>query len=304
MYLDHFAQTLLALLIQFGTHAGNSAYSLEPVPACGLDPAKASCDVQPVCATLDSWKCAAPRWSASRNAWVVAETQTAAYRRYQGIAASIARVSFLHARCKDARGVVHEDCQPSGWPEGPESLALAIATTAVNESALREDIQFGYPPMGRGPDHEACLMQAMPAQISQFASWIPKAEKDAYARMNNVQKHEQEEAWVAQMLGDTPDALDKCLDVGARMLARARGACRGGLYGMWSMYGTGNTCHLPEGTIAEPSFARKRVVMYDKMRAVKKPTLPESVKTALGDRNRARRDGVGCALTLAVRLRT
>ena len=282
MYLDHFAQTLLALLIQFGVHAGNSPYSFEPVPTCGLDPVKASCDVQPVCATADSWKCAAPRWSPSRNAWVVAETQTSAYRRYQGIAASIARIAFFHARCKDARGAVHEDCQPSGWPEGPESLALVIADTAINESALREDVQWGYPPMGRGPDHEACLMQAMPAQISQFASWIPKAEKDAYARMNNTDKHNQEESWVAQMLGDTPEALDKCFDVGARMLARARGACRGGLYGMWSMYGTGTTCSLSAGTIAEPSFPQKRMTMYTKMRAVKNPTVSAEVKASLG----------------------
>ena len=282
MYLDRFAEMVLALLIQFGTHAGNSPYSFQAVPECGLDPLKAACVVQPTCAVLDAWRCAEPRWSASRHAWVVSEVKMSAYRRYKGIAESISRVVFMQARCKDARGVVREDCKPSGWPEGPESLALVDAVTAISESALREDIQFGYPPMGRGPDNEACLMQAMPAQIPQFATWIPKAEKDAYARMNNTQKHEQEEAWVAQMLGDDPAALDKCFEVGSRMLARARGACPNGLYGMWSMYGTGNTCQVPQGTIAEPGFAKRRESMYTKMRAVKKPAVPADVKAALG----------------------
>jgi hypothetical protein len=284
MYLDKFAETVLALLVTFNQNAGNSPYSFEPAPACGTDQAKATCPLEPRCA-VQSWQCVPPRWSDSRSAWVVPESKAAAYRRYKTIAASVARVAFLHARCKDQWGVVIERCRPSGWPEGPETLAMVAAVTAIHESGLREDIQFGLPPMGRGPDGEGCLVQVMPSQIAQFASWVPPDEKALYERSLAPKRKELEEQWVARMLGDSPESLDRCFDTGLRMLAHARRACSSAgrwPYGMWSMYGTGRTCAATQARPgAKQSWAEERASMFYRMRS-SRPLLPPEARTLLG----------------------
>lgn len=286
MYLEKFAEMVLALLVTFGgKYAGNSPYSFEPRFDCGTDPEKATCSLEPRCA-VQSWQCAPPRWSSARGAWVVPEGREAALRRYQNVAGSIARVAFLHARCKDQWGVVREDCQPSGWPEGPETLAMVGAVTAIFESGLREDIEHGYPPMGRGPDGEGCLVQVMPAQLEQFATWIPANERKLYAKSLAPSRRAIEERWIGQMLGDSPEALDRCFDVGFRMLAHARKACsrRGRWpFGMWSMYGTGNTCAAfrPSSQGARQSFAEERESMFYRMRS-SRPVVPEDVRKLLG----------------------
>jgi len=285
MYLDKFAEFVLALLVTFGAkNAGNSPYSFEAVASCGTNPSAATCSLEPRC-QVQSWQCAPPRWSPARSAWVVPEGREAALRRYKGIAESIARVAFLHARCKDAWGVVQEGCSPSGWPEGPETLAMVAATTALYESGLREDIEHGHPPMGRGPDGEGCLLQVMPAQIVQYGAWVPANEKQEYARALAPRRRELEERWVAQMLGEEPAALDRCFDTGLRMLAHARRACsrRGRwAFGMWSMYGTGKTCAAlaPSREGGRQSFAEERESTFHRMRS-SRPTLPEDVRNLL-----------------------
>jgi len=179
MFLEKFSQMLLTLMLAFGgeKYAGNSPYSFEVAPSCGKDQSSPTCPLTPQCETK-AWRCAPPRWSAARGGWVVPETKAGATARYKRIADSIARVAFLQARCRDENGVVLEECTPSGWPEGPRSLAIAAATTALWESGLREDIMFGYAPMGRGSSGEACLAQIMPNQIRALASWIPQSELD------------------------------------------------------------------------------------------------------------------------------
>jgi len=278
MFLNKFAEMIFTLLLAFGgeKYAGNSPYSFEVLDSCGVDKALPLCEIAPQCA-VDAWRCAPPRWSDSRGGWVVAESGEQAKARYRKISESIARVSFMHARCRDKYGTVVEDCKPSGWPEGPESLAMAAATTALWESGLREDIMHGHAPMGRGALGEACLVQVMPNQIRRLANWIPKEEQKEYDRLPYGRaRGDLEEKWAQQMLGDSPEELDRCFDVGMRALARARRACSGRLGGswhqkMWAMYGTGNSC--------TSAHAHKRSSTYHRMASYR----PEASNSPRGD---------------------
>lgn len=245
------AALLLAYFLAHG-NPGGSVYSFETLEACGTRPEAPACALERVC-SLPGPLCAPPRWSKARAAWVAVESRTAAEARWRGIFEAADRVAVRLVDCKDVEGSVLEDCEPAaGWPRGrgqARKLAFAIATTAYWESGLREDVQFGYPPAGRGPANEACLIQVMPDQAPRFAGWLPKAER------SRVRKPDELEAFAQTLLGDSPAALERCLEIGGRALARARSSCRGkGLAwdtAMWSQYGTGKSC-------SDTSFAPKR----------------------------------------------
>lgn len=271
-----FAQHLLALLIQAtAPNIGHSPYSFELVPACGSAEGKPDCKLEPVC-DEDAFWCRAPRFSPARGGWVRVETREAALRRYQGIAESLARTSFMLTRCHLPGEAVSEDCEPAPWPEGPESLALAAATTAVWESGLREDIESGYGPVGRGKSGEACLTQVMPDQIAGAATWLAKSER------TRPRTREEIESLAAEILGSDPASLDRCFTVGMMLLARARQSCKGGKgdwpFKMWSRYGTGFTCNAYG--IAD-DFAGKRARTFNKFRLSKEKLSPE-VRELLG----------------------
>ena len=248
------ATAILAFFTAHGS-AGKSVYSFEELVSCGKDPASAACKLEPVC-ELPGPLCAAPRWSDARGAWVRVESSDAALRRYQGIAEALERVAVRLVDCRLPDGSVDFDCRPAGWPRGKgraQQLAFAAASVALWESGLREDIQIGAPPMGRGPAGEACAMQVMPDQIQAVASWLTKAEKQT------ALTKEKREALAASLLGTEDRALDRCVEVGMRTLARARSTCMGkGVawdYGMFAAYGTGNKCN---SVGIQDDFAAKR----------------------------------------------
>lgn len=242
---EPFSEKILALLVTHAGMAGRSPYSFQAMPECGNDPKKPTCEIKRLCEGAKDFRCAAPRWNNDRKAWVRVETREAALRRYKPIAESIARVAIHAVRCRGGEdGSVDFDCKPIGWPGGPETLALVAATTAIWESGLREDIQFGYAPNGRGPDNEACLAQIMPSEIAQFAGWLPREERERVYKSGKAAEHE---ALAQALLGDSPEALDRCFSVAMRALSRSRRSCArqaGGHWTtkMWSLYGTGRTC--------------------------------------------------------------
>lgn len=237
-------QIATAILAFYTAHAnpGGSVYSFEALDACGKDPKAAACALKPVC-EQPSLVCAAPRWSAVRDAWVRVESRDAALERYRGIAESLERVATRLVDCKLPDGSVDFDCQPAGWPRGKgraQQLAFAAATVALWESGLREDIERGLPPMGRGPAGEVCVLQIMPSQVQGLASWLSPRER------TRALKREEHEALALTLVGTEPAALDRCVEAGMRNLARARATCSGkGVawdYGMFSAYGTGSKC--------------------------------------------------------------
>lgn len=254
-------QIATAILAFYTAHAnpGGSVYSFEELSTCGKDPKAAACALKPVC-EQPSLVCAAPRWSTVRDSWVRVESRDAALARYQGIAESLERVATRLVDCKLADGSVDFDCKPAGWPRGKgraQQLAFAAASVALWESGLREDIQRGLPPMGRGPAGEVCVLQLMPNQVQALASWLSPKER------TRALKRDEHEALAMTLVGTEPEALDRCMEAGMRNLARARATCSGkGVawdYGMFAAYGTGSKC---TSVGIQGDFAAKRAKTF------------------------------------------
>jgi len=245
------ATLVLNLAIQFA-QPGASPYSVKPIPECGIDRLAPTCPMKPIC-DAPTLACRAPYWSRARNAWVRAESSEEAKRRYTVVASSLASTAERLTKC-DAG----EACEPVPWQGTAAQLAMAALTVVLHESGLREDIQFGREPLGRGAQGEACLMQLDARDAPYLASWVPEEERRAIAYSK-----EKREVFAQSLLGDSPEALGRCFEVGMRMLVRARGSCSATSnwqHGMFSMYGTGTTCNA--------GVLRNRSQTFQRMRAV------------------------------------
>jgi hypothetical protein len=216
--------------------------------------------------------CAAPRWSPSRGAWVRTETRDTAIRRFARIAEAAAATATRLVTCKNKEGVLDPNCEPEPWPDSERMLALAGLTVALHESGLREDIMGGHPPLGRGPAGEVCLIQVAVDQAPLYATWLPPEERTRISR--SVLGREQ---FAKTILGDSPAAIERCFEVGMRMLVRSRNACASGgvswEHGMFAMYGTGTRCRLPA--------LAKREHTFNQLRS-EKPVLAPEIKDLLG----------------------
>ena len=256
------AELVFALALQRG-HPGRSPYSREAMAECGKDPKTPSCAIAPLCPS-DLPSCRPPRWSKPRNAWVRIETRGTATHRFAKIARALAASSTRIA--SDCRG---STCT---WPAGARSLALAGLTVVLHESGLREDVMFGHPPLGRGPHGEACLMQVALDQAANTAPWLTAEERAEAGRSSTAR-----EALAQSLLGDSPEALARCFDVGLTLLARARRSCeasgRAWDKAMFSMYGTGKGC-------GSPGVAESRSKTYRSL-AQEQPELSEELRTIL-----------------------
>ena len=101
-------------------------------------------------------------------------------------------------------------------------------------------------------------MQLDARDAPYLASWVPEDERRAIAYSK-----ERREEFAQSLLGDSPQALGRCFEVGMRMLVRARSACSTSSdwqHGMFSMYGTGTTCNS--------GVLRNRSQTFQRMRAV------------------------------------
>lgn len=265
------AQVILALAI---AHAppGRSPYSFERLAECGTDSKNPTCDRRPVCEELSPY-CGPPRWSKVRLGWVRVESRETAIRRYARIAEAAASSAKRIASCTTEGGVteggvIDAGCERTAWPDDEKSLALAGLTVALHESGLREDVMNGHPPLGRGPAGEACLVQVAVDQAPLYAHWLPPAERTRIAR-----SLKDRERFAKTLLGDSKLSLERCFEVGMRMLVRSRHACSKARvpweHGMFAMYGSGARCHLPV-------VADKRQRTFERLRFAK-PILDRTV---------------------------
>lgn len=194
---------------------GNSGWSVEHVPITE-------------CAAERSSSCTRARWSSFYGGWVRRESKETGRERYRKAADALAL-----------------ELEGSGDPAGEAGRVIGVA---VNESGLREDIQFGRGRsgrtrktdkqfddaggQGRGPSNEACLMQILPSMAGPFGG-------------------------TEALLGDSEDALRRCFRAGLAQLRYGRTKCpaakriyRGPagpitvseLYATISRYGTGSSC--------------------------------------------------------------
>ncbi|MEZ4226538.1 MAG: hypothetical protein R3B13_36665 [Polyangiaceae bacterium] len=260
------SELLLALAVT-QAHPGRSPYSLEVMPECGTNAKQPTCEIAPACPDKAP-QCRPPRYSTAHGAWVRMERRETAERRFAGIAQVLGATAERLVKCEGTDA----GCERLDWPGSPKSLALATLAVALHESGLREDVQFGRPPLGRGPQGEACLVQVALSQAPRFATWLPPAERERIAE-SPVRR----EKLAKSLLGDSPAALGRCFEVGMRMLARSRAACgKAGVpwdFGMFSMYGGGKSCNVPP-------IGRTRSKTFQRLTAAR-PVLPSELKDLL-----------------------
>jgi hypothetical protein len=205
--------------------------------------------------------CEGTRWSSFFDAYVHAETAEEGTARYTIITQSMVRAAELET-CKSLQEGVDQvdDCTPYPAAKGWSMLDLLESTIGVMipESGVREDVMNGrgshkHPDdvggEGRGPAGEACLMQIIPSSIGAFApaGWSTAP---------------------SDLLGGDPEHLVACFRTGMRMLMKSMAHCnwatreqfaritKGGQtapyydkhFGMYSLYGTGNSCWSSNGS--------------------------------------------------------
>jgi hypothetical protein len=237
--MSSLAELLLALALR-SAPPGRSPYSFEVLPECGNDPEVATCELRPVCEHAGPL-CAPPRFSKQRGGWARVESVEAAVRRYAHVAVALARAAEQLGDCKTLDRVA---CPEHRWPGSTRELALSGLAVALHESGLREDVQYGRGPLGRGPDGEVCLVQVSVDEVPKYATWIDDAERERLTADRQAR-----EDLARTLLGGARAPLERCFDVGLRMLIRARAACSAAPvawdHGMFAMYGSGHTCRLP-----------------------------------------------------------
>jgi hypothetical protein len=262
--MSSLAELLLALAIR-SAPPGRSPYSMEVVPECGTDPSVAACELRPVCEHLGP-VCAPPRYSKFHSGWVRVESAESAARRYASIASALARTADWLTHCDPKKSM----CPEHTWPGSTHQLAVSGLTVALHESGLREDVQLGRGPLGRGPAGEVCLVQVAVDEVPKYAGWI-----DAVQREELLEHAEPREGFAQSLLGESPSALERCFEVGLRMLIRARAACSMASvpwdHGMFAMYGSGRTCRLP-------GVADRRQRTFRTLFAAKPELSPEHAK--------------------------
>ena len=172
------------------------------------------------------------------------ERRSTAIKRFAKIARVLASTQRRLLACDGDSEPTSSSCPRLGWQGSPRDLALSTLTVVLHESGLREDIQFGRPPFGRGPAGEACMMQIALEQAPRWAVWLPEEQRQRIA--NSPRRREK---FAQTLLGDEPKAMARCFEIGMRMLASSRRSCSrsplGWAYGMFSMYGGGKTCRVP-----------------------------------------------------------
>jgi hypothetical protein len=264
-------QLLLNLLLQHSP-VGQSVLSVQTMPECGTDRASPTCVIEPVCQPATNPLCAAPRWSTFYSAWVRIETEEHGKERLSGLTTGLANAA-MRLLCIERDGRKTEGCEPIAWGYNRATkhnrgtlreLALAGLTAAIFESGGREDVQMGRGRRqkgvdggyGRGPSNEGCFIQVLPSEAWRYSPWLTEEERAAAKRGLPGAR----EAAIQKLLGAEPEAAERCMEVGLRMLAASRSFCetteltdraKYGIenadnrkiywwaFGMFSFYGTG-----------------------------------------------------------------
>jgi len=247
-------QLLLSLLLQH-SYAGQTVLSVQTMPECGIDQLKPACELVPVCEPAASPLCAPPRWSTFYGAWVRVETKEHAAERLTEATDALAKAS-MKLLCIDAEGNHQpaEECQPIKWGYNSYSkknrgtlreLALSGLTAMIMESSGREDVEVGrgrYKKpvdggLGRGPSNEGCFIQVLPSEAWRYSPWLTPEEKTAAEKGLPGAR----EAALQKLIGSDPNALERCMEVGLRMLATARNYCDNFEWAERKKYGAANS---------------------------------------------------------------
>jgi hypothetical protein len=225
---------LVTTLLLAHSRAGESHFSVEPVPECA-----------------GAVACEGARWSSFYETWVRQESIATAKARYAVIGEAMSH-EVTRALCRDSQERPVDGCTPLPgakrwmWAD----LAGFTSAIAIMESGLREDVQVGRGRagkpddaggQGRGPANERCAMQIHPREIDSDA-----------------------------LLGTDLEANRRCFRAGIQRIVHARRWCAwrapkvDWMFATASLYGTGTSCvSSNEGkTGKRAGFARDMIARF------------------------------------------
>ncbi len=260
-------ESLLAGIVMLAP-PGQSPYSVVAAPACGENPLKPACDLQPK-----------PSWSPLYGAFVRQESRDEALVRFQDIARSIDKV----AQDATKPSKVDDLEQPAMWPWSAEELARALATIAYHESGYRRDVQTGIGKSALGDcGYWGAKGQKVGAEEARATGAQYLCRSVCLVQINTGGLAGTRYGMTGKdLVGLDRAAIEKCFAAGARAFSNARGRCAKERTADWftkaiASYGTGKACE------ADEAWVSARVATYEKLAKVKAADLRDDVKKVLG----------------------
>lgn len=260
-------ESLLAGIVMLAP-PGQSPYSVVAAPACGENPLKPACDLQPK-----------PAWSPLYGAFVRQESRDEALVRFQDIARSIDKV----AQDATKPSKVDDVEQPAMWPWSADDLARALATIAYHESGYRRDVQTGIGKSALGDcGYWGAKGQKVGAEEARATGAQYLCRSVCLVQINTGGLAGTRYGMTGKdLVGLDRAAIEKCFAAGARAFSNARGRCAKERTADWftkaiASYGTGKACE------ADEAWVSARVATYEKLVKVKAADLRDDVKKVLG----------------------
>lgn len=260
-------ESLLAGIVMLAP-PGQSPYSVVAAPACGENPLKPACDLQPK-----------PAWSPLYGAFVRQESRDEALVRFHDIARSIEKVAQEATKPSKVDDVE----QPAMWPWSAEDLARALATIAYHESGYRRDVQTGIGKSALGDcGYWGAKGQKVGAEEARATGAQYLCRSVCLVQINTGGLAGTRYGMTGKdLVGLDRAAIEKCFTAGARAFSNARGRCAQERSADWftkaiASYGTGKACE------ADEAWVSARVATYEKLVKVKAADLRDDVKKVLG----------------------
>jgi hypothetical protein len=260
-------ESLLAGIVSLAP-PGQSAYSVVALAACGDNPLKAACDVDP-----------RPVWSPLYGAFVRQENRKEALERFLSIAKAIEKVATDATKPTQVDGAE----VPALWPWSADDLGRALATIAYHESGYRRDVQTGIGKNALGDcGYWGAKGQKVGAEEARAtgAQYLCRSVCLVQINMGGLQGTRYGLTG-KDLVGLDKAALEKCFSAGAQAFSRARGRCAPQRSAGWfakaiASYGTGKACETDE------AWVTARVATHEKLAKLTARDLSEDVKKALG----------------------
>lgn len=294
------AQIILAGMLSF-MPPGKSVFSRTVVDSCDLQ-----CQSKNICED-PSILCAPPQFNSELGKYTRAENYDEGLRRYSVIAQAISEVSeemswetssqACISMC--SRGEYGDLCKPClaehPWKWSSKELQAALVVVMYGESGFRQDIHSGIGSMSKGycewrdqtthkkvaagaPNSAPVAGTCKSYCLAQINMGTPEGVKFGYRGQN--------------LVGTDLESTKRCATAATKVLVHSRKMCTDPLVGftgdwatgMFSAYGSGNSCKVmtgTAGTLKEAAWPAERATKFRNL--LKHPrSLTDIQKTLLG----------------------
>lgn len=261
---------------------GKSMYSRTTLDFCDTE-----CQAKKVC-ELPSILCLPPQYNQELQKYTRSESYEEGLKRYAVIAEAIVEASSQIAwsssseECiaKCSKGEYGEECKKCWkarpWMGSSKELQAAIAVVMLGESGYRQDIHSGVGALAKGDcewrDQTTHLKTSPFARNSSPVQGTCKSY--CLAQINLGSPSGTKYGYTAQdLVGTDLESTKRCALAAAKALASARKLCSGPLSdytgdwakGMFSSYGSGNSCKVltgTAGTLKEATWPAERATLF------------------------------------------